>query len=313
MKNLIILLLAAAVVGVVITRMTGPEATAENTPAPEPKTLAASPDPKPRAEMPTSRPRPLAVAETPAPEPDTSREPPPADTRLEEGKRLLEAGERIKAREILTRLYLDSQGDRRRKARDVLREINKELVFNPRVTAGAAVHRVKPGETLTRIGKHYGVNWRMIARLNDMRPDGLLKVEQELKVLTGEPCVAVDLSEFHLALLFDGAFIKEYPVGIGKDDCTPTGEFVVDNLLVRPRWYAPDGRVVEYGEEGHLLGERWIGFADQPGASGLGIHGTKGENGIGEKCSNGCIRMRNQDVIELYDFLTPGTRVLIEE
>lgn len=340
MKNLIILLLAAAAVGIVITRVTEPEAKSENTPAPTGDTVLAgadateeappSPEPEPGARPALETPS-AAILPAPSGPPGSSEpqtepevanasegpasppEPPPADTRLEKGRELFESGERIEARKVLTELYLDSEGEERDEVREVLRQINAELVFNPRVTAGATIHSVKPGETLTRIGKQYGVNWRMIARLNDMRPDGMLKVGQELKVLTGKPRVVVDLSEFRLTLLFDGVFIKEYLVGIGKDDCTPTGEFVVDNLLVHPRWYAPDGRVIEYGEEDHLLGERWIGFADQPGASGLGIHGTKGNSGIGEKCSNGCIRMRNEDVVELYDFMTPGTKVLIEE
>ena len=83
-------------------------------------------------------------------------------------------------------------------------------------------------------------------------------------------------------------------------------------MLVQPRWYT-DGGIIEYGEEGHLLGERWIGFRNEPGANGLGIHGTNEEATIGTKCSNGCLRMRNDDVIELYDFMLPGSQVHIFE
>ncbi|MEF8787559.1 MAG: L,D-transpeptidase, partial [Planctomycetota bacterium] len=71
--------------------------------------------------------------------------------------------------------------------------------------------------------------------------------------------------------------------------------------------------VVEYGEEGHLLGVRWMGFKDKPEASGYGIHGTNDPSSIGTQCSNGCIRMRNEAVKELFTFVTKGTRVTIKE
>lgn len=43
------------------------------------------------------------------------------------------------------------------------------------------------------------------------------------------------------------------------------------------------------------------------------IHGTSEENKIGTPASIGCVRMRNQDVIDLYRLVDIGTEVLIEE
>ncbi len=132
-------------------------------------------------------------------------------------------------------------------------------------------------------------------------------------MLPGKTHVVAWKSGFRLALLIEGYYVKEYPIGIGKDGRTPVGEFTVDSMLVKPRWYAPGGQVIEYGEEGHLLGDRWIGFVDEPGAAGLGIHGTTEESSIGTECSNGCIRLTNEDVGELYDFVQMGTKVLIRD
>jgi lipoprotein-anchoring transpeptidase ErfK/SrfK len=42
------------------------------------------------------------------------------------------------------------------------------------------------------------------------------------------------------------------------------------------------------------------------------IHGTKHENRVGTADSCGCVRMRNADVIELFDFVDEGTPVVIE-
>ena len=43
------------------------------------------------------------------------------------------------------------------------------------------------------------------------------------------------------------------------------------------------------------------------------IHGTPDEASIGTRASHGCIRMRNEDVIELFDLVEPGDRVEIIE
>lgn len=231
---------------------------------------------------------------------------------LDEAVGLLEAGRNVEARTILSELYLRSRGELAAKLRGSLDHVNEELVFNPRCVEGAMIHVVQAGETLTSIGKKYALNWRMIARINGMKNDRL-RVGQKLKMLAGSTSAVVYKGEFRLALLLDGIYVKEYLIGIGKDDLTPAGEFVVDNMLVKPKWYKPGGGIVDYGEEGNLLGERWIGFADEPGASGLGIHGTNEQQSLGTKCSNGCIRMRNDDVIEFYDFMRLGSRVVIEE
>jgi lipoprotein-anchoring transpeptidase ErfK/SrfK len=43
------------------------------------------------------------------------------------------------------------------------------------------------------------------------------------------------------------------------------------------------------------------------------IHGTNDEHGIGWRGSHGCVRMRNDDVTELYDLVPEGTQVWIQE
>jgi len=42
------------------------------------------------------------------------------------------------------------------------------------------------------------------------------------------------------------------------------------------------------------------------------IHGTKHENKIGSPASHGCVRMRNSDVVELFELVDDGTPVVIE-
>lgn len=232
---------------------------------------------------------------------------------LEKARQLVEDKEWLKARDILTDKYLNSKGKEREAYQELLDRINRKLIWDPDCMKGAETYRLQSGDTLGKVARKYDINWRMIARLNGIENPGRIRAGDDLKILTGKPRILVTKSEYTLTLLIDDYYVKEYPVGIGKNDKTPTGEFTIDNCLVEPDWYKPSGGVVEYGEEGHLLGDRWMGFEDKPGVTGFGIHGTNEPDSVGTKCSQGCVRLRNKDVRELYDFVTPGTRVKIVE
>ncbi|MCL6638444.1 MAG: L,D-transpeptidase family protein [Firmicutes bacterium] len=88
---------------------------------------------------------------------------------------------------------------------------------------------------------------------------------------------------------------KTYPVGVGKPSTpTPTGSYKVVYKLMNP---------------GGILGTRWIGLSI-PGGN-YGIHGTNNPSSIGGYVSNGCIRMYNEDVEELFPLVAIGTPVEI--
>jgi hypothetical protein len=55
------------------------------------------------------------------------------------------------------------------------------------------------------------------------------------------------------------------------------------------------------------LGPRWLGLDKK----GFGIHGTNVRNSVGKAASQGCIRLRNRDVVELYPMLSVGDVVEI--
>ena len=97
---------------------------------------------------------------------------------------------------------------------------------------------------------------------------------------------------------FSGSMLKKtYPVAVGKQTTpTPLGSYKVVNKILNP---------------GDILGTRWMGL-DIPGGN-YGIHGTNNPASIGKFISNGCIRMQNYDVEELFPQVGIGTRVTISE
>lgn len=105
--------------------------------------------------------------------------------------------------------------------------------------------------------------------------------------------------------------IVAYDVAIGRDEWeTPTGAFTVFQQQQHPAWEHPfTGEVVAPGPD-NPLGARWIGFWTD-GTNAIGFHGTPDEHLIGEAVSHGCVRMRNADVIELYDLIALGTAVVV--
>ena len=107
------------------------------------------------------------------------------------------------------------------------------------------------------------------------------------------PRIYIDTASRRLAL-FDGmATVAAYPIAIGKHITpTPLGDFYIVSRILHP---------------GGILGTRWLGL----NYDAYGIHGTNRPESIGQMVSNGCIRLYNHHVEELFDLTPFGTPVHI--
>jgi lipoprotein-anchoring transpeptidase ErfK/SrfK len=128
------------------------------------------------------------------------------------------------------------------------------------------------------------------------------------------------LSERRLYLMDGGSPmpVDSFPIAIGrKGHDTPTGRFRIDEMVERPDYEKIDPtdrsrvlRRIPPGPE-NPLGERWMTFVRGDGWT-VGIHGTPQPELLGQAVSGGCIRMRNADVIRVYDRVQLGTAVIVE-
>lgn len=111
----------------------------------------------------------------------------------------------------------------------------------------------------------------------------------------GEYFVEVYPLQHKLIVWKQGQKVKSYPIAVGNPSTpTPVGEF----------------KVIYKGENwGEAFGPRWLGLNVPWGT--YGIHGTNKPHSIGQHMSHGCIRMRNRDVIELFEMIPIGTKVTI--
>lgn len=105
--------------------------------------------------------------------------------------------------------------------------------------------------------------------------------------------IIVHTKERRLDVFRDGKLDKSYPAAVGKPSTpTPKGRFKIINKDSSP---------------GPRFGARWLGLS----APHIGIHGTNHPQSIGQAISEGCIRLYNPDIEELYWTLPIGTPVTI--
>jgi lipoprotein-anchoring transpeptidase ErfK/SrfK len=146
--------------------------------------------------------------------------------------------------------------------------------------------------------------------------------------------IHVSIRDQTLALMEGETPIRAYPIstsrfGIGTEEGsfkTPTGNFRVaekfghgmpSGTIFRGRVPLNPGDPPPPTEDLVMSRILWLDGLDDHNANThdrfIYIHGTKHEHKIGMPDSHGCVRMRNADMIELFDLVEEGTRVNIEE
>jgi L,D-transpeptidase YbiS len=150
---------------------------------------------------------------------------------------------------------------------------------------------------------------------------------------TGMKSIHVSIRDQRLTLKENERAIRSYPVstsrfGVGTEEGsmkTPTGRFCVakkiggempSGTIFQSRVALKPGDPVPPTDDLVMSRILWLAGLDEQNANTGGrfiyIHGTKYEGKIGTPDSCGCVRMRNADVIELFDLVDEGTPVMIE-
>lgn len=184
-------------------------------------------------------------------------------------------------------------------------DLNIKILFSPLKTEGDVIYEVKTGDSLDAISKKFNTTVELIMKSNNLKT-AFIRQGKRLKISTDKYSVLVDNSQKTLVLKANGQVIKTYTVSTGKDDVTPRGNFTIVTKLVDPVWYKAGAIVLPDSPE-NILGSRWMGIS----VEGYGIHGTTDPRTLGSSITQGCIRMANTDVEELYAILPRGTEVII--
>ena len=139
-------------------------------------------------------------------------------------------------------------------------------------------------------------------------------LEPEMKTGDFDQVLLVRIGENKLYLYQDGKITHTWSVATGQPEYpTPTGLFEVTLKRYMPTWVnpSPDTWGADMPAEippgiNNPLGLRAINWS----APAIRFHGTQALYSLGYNASHGCVRMSNDDVIELYDLIDVGTPIV---
>ena len=193
-------------------------------------------------------------------------------------------------------------------------------------------YTVKKGESLRRVGARLGVDWRRLAKINNLDPRDQLTPGQVIafdnrKIVPSalKDGIVVNIADRTLYLLSNGEVRHAYPVAVGKPPKpdedenwgTPTGRFIITTKTRDPVWKVPQSIQDEMEQNGKEPIKEVLPGKDNPlgkyamktSLSGIVIHSTNAPSSVYSFASHGCIRVMPEHMEKLFpavEVRTPG-------
>lgn len=131
--------------------------------------------------------------------------------------------------------------------------------------------------------------------------------------------IIIDTQSRFLYLVMSDGKARRYGVGVGKAGFEWTGSEKITQKKEWPSWRPPSEMIAREKKKGRILPAFMEGGPQNPlgaralylGSTLYRIHGTNQPWTIGQAVSSGCIRMRNQDVVDLYERARVGAKVRV--
>ena len=134
--------------------------------------------------------------------------------------------------------------------------------------------------------------------------------------------VVVDTKDKFLYLVMEGGKAMRYGIGVGREGFSWSGTARVALKREWPTWTPPAAMIKRQPELAkwaggmppglsNPLGARALYLFNKSGDTGYRLHGTPEWNSIGKAMSSGCIRLINQDIIDLYQRAEVGAKVIV--
>lgn len=130
--------------------------------------------------------------------------------------------------------------------------------------------------------------------------------------------IVVRTKERRLYLVVDQGKAIRYPVAVGRSGKQWQGSARIEGKYVQPAWSPPDEirrdnpalpNVIAGGDPENPMGARAMTLS---GGGQYAIHGTNRPKSIGTYASYGCVRMYNDDIIDLFERVRIGTAVVVQ-
>jgi len=135
--------------------------------------------------------------------------------------------------------------------------------------------------------------------------------------------IIVDTTEKFLYFVMDGGKAMRYGIGVGREGFSWSGTARVALKREWPTWTPPAAMIKRQPELAkwaggmppglsNPLGSRALYLFNKGGDTGYRLHGTPEWWSIGQAMSSGCIRLLNQDIIDLYNRAEVGAKVIVK-
>lgn len=172
--------------------------------------------------------------------------------------------------------------------------------------------RVQPGDNLTVIRKRI-ITERpelqlctgLIQAVNQISET--LQPDQVLRIPTDPARAEAYIGARWVLYLHGDEVLAAWPCAVGREGHeTPPGKYRAGVKQEKPPWMRAGHEPVPYDSPDNPLGTRWIAW---DGRQSYGFHGTWEPETIGTAASDGCIRLRNEDVERLFEILPQGAEI----
>jgi len=194
---------------------------------------------------------------------------------------------------------------------------NVLLIFSAALLATASVN--------AQVSLRAGPNLETASTDSDPNKPAREFMRKKIRFQTSERpgTIIIDTHEKFLYYVEGNGRATRYGVGVGRDGFGWSGTVSVGRKAEWPDWRPPASMIARERRNGNRIPHFVKGGPNNPlGARALylykggrdtiyRIHGTNQPWTIGLNMSSGCIRMMNEDVIHLYDRVSPGTKVVV--
>ncbi|MCA9100246.1 MAG: LysM peptidoglycan-binding domain-containing protein [Pirellulales bacterium] len=165
----------------------------------------------------------------------------------------------------------------------------------------------REGDTLESVAGQFNVPARLLANVNAVSETDPLPPGTELKVMTGPFAASLDLNSYRLTLWLGDRYAGRFNVGIGSEQPIEPREYVVETKITNPTYYGSE-LTIGKDDPTNPLGEYWIGLGGN-----VGVHGTIDPHSVGAPAKEGCVRLSERDIEDVFHILSIGSHVIVHE
>ena len=175
-------------------------------------------------------------------------------------------------------------------------------------------HRLEPpymvqdGEGLEEIAKKFEVPWQLLAKINGLSGSDTIQPGQQLKVVRGPFSALVDLSQRRLTLMLDRRYAGQFAIDVDPDTSVEAGHWAVNQKLVTPGNVGLTNSAPATPSDQKSI----MMTGSSGGANGIAIIRGSNSSAVGATDPVGrVLRLKSQDVEDVYDILSLGSQVII--